>query len=275
MMTPENVLLIGLALLALLFFVGGLIDLFNELRVDSRQRRRRREREALAAVETEPQTDAETTDLTFNLALETALQTAPEVPALTARPAAPLPMAAELAWPARPPALKPPALHQAPSNLPATDTSGEVPESVHVEEISHNEGERTKIVVHYRTGRLIKGYSYDFYPNKPHFHLLLPAAGFSFTDEAIEVRIEDLKAVFFVKDFAGDPSYNERKHFAPDERPPGRKVTVKFRDGEMMVGSTVGYEPQRLGFFLIPADPKSNNLRVFVVAKAISGLRFL
>ena len=274
MMTPENVLLIGLALLALLFFVGGLIDLFNELRVDFRQRRRRREQEALAAVETDTQTEWVTTDLIFNPVVETDSQPEPEVPALTASPAAP-PMAAEFAWPARRPALKPPALHQAPSDLPATDTSGDAHESVHVEEVPHDEGERTKIVVHYRNDRIIKGYSYDFYPNKSHFHLLPPVAGFSFTDEAIEVTVEDLKAVFFVKDFAGDPTYNERKHFAPGERPPGRKVAVKFRDGEMLVGSTMGYEPQRPGFFLIPADPKSNNLRVFVVAKAVSGIRFL
>ncbi len=256
-MTPQNVLLIGLALLALLFFIGGLIDLFNDLRVDSRQRRRPRKREPLPTVETDSQTE-------------------PEVPALTAAsPAAAAPAAAELAWPARRPAPEPPALPQAPSDLPATDTSGQSAESAHAEEFSHHEAERTKIVVHYMNGRVIKGYSYDFYPNKPHFHLLPPIAGFSFTDEAVEVMVEDLKAVFFVKDFAGNPSYNERRYFAPDARPPGRKVAVKFRDGETLVGSTVGYEPKRPGFFLIPADPKSNNLRVFVVAKAVTAFRFL
>ena len=274
-MKPADVLLIGVALLAALLFIGSLIDLFNELRVDFRQRRRQREQEALAAVETDTQTEAEATDLTFNPAVETASQLEAKVPALTTRPAAPLPMAAKLAWPARRPAPEPPALRQAPSDLPATDTSRKPAESAHVEEFSNDEAERTKIVVHYRNDRIIKGYSYDFYPNKSHFHLLPPVAGFSFTDEAIEVTVEDLKAVFFVKDFAGDPTYNERKHFAPGERPPGRKVAVKFRDGEMLVGSTVGYEPHRPGFFLIPADPKSNNLRVFVVAKAVSGIRFL
>ena len=223
MMTPENVLLIGLALLATLFFIGSLIDLFNDLRVHSRPRRRRRKRQPVPTVETESQTE-------------------PEVPALTANPAAAPPAA---------------------------------PESGHDEEFPHDDAERTKIVVHYGDGRVIKGYSYDFYPNKPHFHLLPPVAGFSFTDEAVQVRIKDLKAVFFVKDFAGDPSYNERKYFAKDERPTGRKVEVKFPDGETMVGSTVGYDPRRPGFFLIPADPKGNNLRVFVVAKAVTGVRFL
>ncbi len=255
-MTHENVLLMGVALLAGLFFIGGLIDLFNDLRVDSRQRRRRRKREPLPTVETDSQTE-------------------PEAPALTASPAAAAPAAAELAYPARRPAPEPPALPQAPSDLPATDTSGQSAESAHAEEFSHHEGERTKIVVHYMNGRVIKGYSYDFYPNKPHFHLLPPVAGFSLAAEAIEVRIKDLKAVFFVKDFVDDPSYNERKYFVEGERPPGRKVGVKFRDGEILVGSTVGYDPQRPGFFLIPADPKSNNLRVFVVSTAVTRIRFL
>lgn len=255
MMTQENVLLMGVALLAALFFIGGLIDLFSDLRVASRRRRRRRARRPGPPIEIDSQTES-------------------EAPALTAHPVIP-PMAADLTWPARQPAPEPSALRQAPSGPLATQMSGESAESAHVEEFSHHEMDRSKMVIHYRDGRVIKGYSYDFYPNKPHFHLLPPVAGFSLAAEAIEVRIKDLKAVFFVKDFVDDPSYNERKYFVEGERPPGRKVGVKFRDGEILVGSTVGYEPKRPGFFLIPADPKSNNLRVFVVSTAVTRIRFL
>jgi hypothetical protein len=42
-----------------------------------------------------------------------------------------------------------------------------------------------------------------------------------------------------------------------------------------MVGSTMGYDPHRQGFFFFPADPQSNNLRVLVVAAAVSNVRFL
>ena len=131
------------------------------------------------------------------------------------------------------------------------------------------------MVVRYVDGRIIKGYSHDFYADKPHFHLVPSVAGFSFSDEATEVRVQDLKAVFFVRDFAGDPSYNERKKFAEGERPPGRKVEVTFKDGEVLVGSTVGYDRTRPVFFFIPADPKSNNQRVFVVCAAVTKVRFL
>ena len=153
--------------------------------------------------------------------------------------------------------------------------SGDFAESAPVEEFPPEEEPRGKIVVHDRNGWLIKGYSYDFSPNKPHFHLSPSVAGLSPSDESVEVTIKDLKAVFFVKDFAGDPSYNERKYFADNERPPGRKVEVKFFDGEVLVGSTMAYDRRRAGFFLIPADPKSNNLKVFAVAGAVTSVRFL
>jgi hypothetical protein len=78
-----------------------------------------------------------------------------------------------------------------------------------------------------------------------------------------------------VRDFDGDPFYNERKEFAEGERPPGRKVKVTFQDGEMLIGSTLGYDPHRQGFFFTPADPKSNNVKVFAFRAAVRSVRFL
>jgi hypothetical protein len=150
---------------------------------------------------------------------------------------------------------------------------GEGGESVEPEQVSPDELEQGKLVVHYANGRVIKGFSYDFSPNKSLFHLLPPVAGFSFADEAVEVRLKDLKAVFFVRDFMGDPSYNERKEFRNGQQPLGPKVAVTFSDGETLVGSAMGYGRRRIGFFLIPADPKSNNLKVFVISKAATSIR--
>ena len=135
------------------------------------------------------------------------------------------------------------------------------------------EVELGKIVARYTDGKILKGYSRDFYPNKPHFHLFAAGAGPS--EEPTEVRIKDLKAVFFVRDFGGDPSYHERKQFAEGERPPGRRVEVTFKDREVLVGTTLGSDPRRPGFFFIPVDPKSNNLKVFAVAAAVTNVSFL
>ncbi len=133
--------------------------------------------------------------------------------------------------------------------------------------------EPVKVVMRYADGRLIKGYTSDFFPNKPLFHVRPiesePA------DKGIEVSSKELKAVFFVKDFTGNPAYNEKKHFAEGRHSAGRKVEVTFADGEVIVGSTLGYDPNRLGFFVTPSDPQSNNLRVFVISAAVSKFRYL
>jgi len=251
---PADVLLVGVALLAALFFVGAGLEAFGDYRGAARRRQRRRQRRRpVPSLPVEPGKD-------------------PADSPPTARPAVPA-MVADVPWPARRPAHASPAPLHGTSGLSRTGRDEESEESVGPEQ--PDELEHGKMVVHYANGRVIKGYSYDFYPNKPLFHLLSPVAGFSFTDEAIEVRLKDLKAVFFVRDFVGDPSYDERKEFVDGQRPLGRRVAVTFPDGETLVGSTMGYDWRRIGFFLTPADPKSNNLKVFVISRTATSIRFL
>ncbi len=264
-MKPGDVLLIGLALLAVLFFIGGVIDVFSDSQEATRRRRRRRHAAALAD---SPE--------------DSAAAAAPEFLAPAGEPTSPQesraivpPVVAEVSWPAVRPIAVAPARPQAVTGLLERDASGQASGPIDVEQFLPDQLEHGKMVVHYANGRVIKGHSYDFHPNKPLFHLLPPVASSSFADEAVEVRIKELKAVFFVRDFAGDPSNNERKRFPEGERPPGRKVEVTFPDGRVLVGSTVGYDRRRPGFFLIPADPKSNNLKVFVVSRAVTRIRFL
>jgi hypothetical protein len=132
--------------------------------------------------------------------------------------------------------------------------------------------EPVKVVARYVNGKRVKGFSQDFFPNKDRFHVY-PAAKPS--GEAVEVLVKELKAVFFVQDFAGNSLYNERKKYIEGEKPSGRKVEVTFIDGEVLVGTTLGYDPSRPGFFLFPADPKSNNIRVFAVIPAVKKVRYL
>ena len=55
----------------------------------------------------------------------------------------------------------------------------------------------------------------------------------------------------------------------------GRKIEAAFSDGETLVGATEAYHPQKSGFFMFLADPKSNNTRVFVVNKNLRHIKFL
>ena len=132
--------------------------------------------------------------------------------------------------------------------------------------------EPVKVVARYVNGRRVKGFSQDFFPNKDRFHIYSATKP---SGEAVEVLLKELKAIFFVKDFAGNYLYNERKEYVEGEKPSGRKMEVTFKDGEVLIGSTLGYDPSRPGFFIFPADPKCNNIRVFAVTNAVKKVRFL
>ncbi|MEJ2154155.1 MAG: hypothetical protein P8X96_02370, partial [Desulfobacteraceae bacterium] len=55
----------------------------------------------------------------------------------------------------------------------------------------------------------------------------------------------------------------------------GRKTKVKFKDGEIIYGYTLGYSPERQGFYLTPADLGSNNERIFIVTSATENVQFV
>jgi len=132
--------------------------------------------------------------------------------------------------------------------------------------------ELIKVVFRYLHGGLVKGYTRDFSPNKESFHVEV------FGDKEgklIEVNVKDLKALFFVKDFTGNSAYNERKQFREGQKITGRKVKVTFKDGEVLVGTTMGFDPKRQGFFFFPVDPESNNIKIFSVLSAVSKVEFI
>ena len=103
-----------------------------------------------------------------------------------------------------------------------------------------------KIIAKCGDGKIKRGYSQDFFINKPIFHLSKSENGTSQNVE--ELMMKDLKALFFVKDFLGNPDHKERKIFSEGDKASGRKVEVTFNDGEILQGAILGYNPQQLGF---------------------------
>jgi PilZ domain len=126
-----------------------------------------------------------------------------------------------------------------------------------------------KVIARFRDGRLVRGYTNDFHPSKLHLHL---SAEPNATD-TLFLKHEQLKALFFVREFVGNPSHVERKDFEGTLH--GRKISVTFLDGETLIGSTLGFRGEGNGFFVHPADPQSNNLRVFVAPGSTQKIRFL
>ncbi len=133
---------------------------------------------------------------------------------------------------------------------------------------------RVKIVARYLDGRVLKGQTDDFGPAKPGFHLTTPPQA-DVPSRIVDIKLSDLKAVFFVRDLLGDAAYNEEKAFPAGAKTPGKRLQVVFLDGEVLVGTTQAYQPERTGFFLIPVDTKSNNERCFVVMSSVKNVSFV
>ena len=127
---------------------------------------------------------------------------------------------------------------------------------------------RNQVVAHFVDGRLLKGWAVDFFPNKTSFHMEKDGSG-----ETLEVEVAELKGVFFVKSFEGNPGTRYRTD--TERAGMGKKIRVDFADGETLVGYTSGYNPGRAGFFVFPVDPDDNNEKVYVVTAATTTVKFL
>jgi len=139
-----------------------------------------------------------------------------------------------------------------------------------------------KIVLRFNTGKLLKGFIGDFTA-----YTDIVVVHDAVTDEEHKIPIVELKAIFFVKTFEGDRLYRDKKMYGISENV-GRKVYIRFNDGESMIGFLEGDIPWEKGFhlskksasalkgfFLIPVDSDSNNKKVFVVNSSIKDITLL
>jgi hypothetical protein len=131
---------------------------------------------------------------------------------------------------------------------------------------------KAKVVAAYLDGRRLKGYTNDFSPVRDHFFLFPEGTESPPVERGMPVKLAELKALFFVKQFAGDPTHIRR---SDSTQLPGKKIETSFPDGETMTGFSVAYNPRALGFFLQPDDTTGNNERVFVVNRNVKQVRVL
>ncbi len=122
-----------------------------------------------------------------------------------------------------------------------------------------------KVVARFSDGRLIKGTSIDVAPGRPTCHIQTADAG------TVPVALTELKALFFVRDLNGDSESDPSQAVGPaDTRLQGTKrIDVRFRDGEEMLGLVNRYPPPRPFFFLLPANSGCNNIRILVNRAAV------
>jgi hypothetical protein len=126
-----------------------------------------------------------------------------------------------------------------------------------------------KVVVHMRDGRVHKGITHDFDPDEDSFHLL-PAEG---GGVPVRLDVDKMKALFYVKDYLGNRDFVSPRRFG-QAAGIGRKAIVTFTDGEVVYGIVTNEDERRRGFFVAPADPDDNNVRIFVVRSSVRNLLF-
>ena len=132
-------------------------------------------------------------------------------------------------------------------------------------------GSASKVVVACLDGRRLKGYIYNFSPLRENFHLF-PEANAPQSSGA-DLQFRELKAIFFVKDFAGNAERQESHQLGAGVH--GRKLEIMFSDGEKVTGTTEAYNPTKSGFFMFPADGASNNSRIFIVNANVRAVKTL
>ncbi|HUK55146.1 MAG TPA: hypothetical protein VLY20_00625 [Nitrospiria bacterium] len=137
-------------------------------------------------------------------------------------------------------------------------------------------------VLHVRAGKLLKGLIIGFTPTAETVHLQIESEP---AQSPIEVRVSDLKAIYYVRSLAGNKQYKKKRYFGVAEGK-GKRVMVRFKDGEILCGFVEGEfpwkdgflasaDPDLKGFFVFPADPEGNNTKVFVVTTAVEDVRRL
>jgi hypothetical protein len=129
-----------------------------------------------------------------------------------------------------------------------------------------------KVVAATLEGERVRGFIFDFSPLKERCRIF-PSER-SHADEARDIDMRKLKALFFIKEFTepGSEKVNPNE-FAGTVH--GRKIQVEFSDGELLMGSTEGYAPNRLGFFIFPANANSNILRAFVINANVKEVKWI
>ncbi len=132
-----------------------------------------------------------------------------------------------------------------------------------------------RVVLRYYDGRVEKGYLVSFSETGSDVEIKEYK-----TERSIKAHLDELKAIFFVRSFEGKPGYREKKRY--DRKGiTAKKVFIRFKDKETLLGYVEGMLPWDKGFFLTkqhdrgkgffvyPVDEESNNIKVFIVASSV------
>lgn len=140
-----------------------------------------------------------------------------------------------------------------------------------------------KVVVHLADRKLLKGYM-DMADSVAGAHIICNGHP---VPEQIEMELvsggrtsidlRSAKALFFVKEFDGQPQYSDLRFFRRTPEFAGLWVRVRFHDDELaegLVQNSLDFLLSR-GFLMKPSDPRSNNRFIFALKSALAGFEVL
>lgn len=131
---------------------------------------------------------------------------------------------------------------------------------------------RKKVVIRKLNKELIKGFVDPNTFLRPEGVEVLNREG-----RLLTIPLKEIKGIFFVRDFEGNPQRSERKVFQSRPRLSGLWIRMTFNDSEILEGLIPNnlLDSDPLGFHVTPPDMYSNNLRIFIPRSALAGLEVL
>jgi len=126
--------------------------------------------------------------------------------------------------------------------------------------------QKRKVVVRLKDKTSLKGKISNFSPLYNFFQLEL------LDGDSVIVNIDKIKAMFFVKSFEGNKQYNYK--YEDELLWAGDKITLKFNDGEKIVGYAQHSDFTPKGYFITPADVNGNNTYIFASRSAIDNMSY-
>lgn len=130
----------------------------------------------------------------------------------------------------------------------------------------------SKVIVKFLSGEEKRGIVYSFHMNQPTFHM--QTENEDGTTETETVKIDSVKEILFLKKESEtrSPLRTETIDQSMFASTVAFKLAIELKDGTIITGSTIKYDPNDKGFFLIPLNPGDKSERIYVNAEAVKNI---
>lgn len=133
-------------------------------------------------------------------------------------------------------------------------------------------GAMQKVILKLQNGDEKTGEVMLFNINQPTFQIQVDRG--DGTKETMTIRMENVKAVLFLKKDEGEGSRLRTENIEQSTYAGtmAYRLIVEFQDGEIISGSTLKYNPNDKGFFIVALNPADRSERVYVNALAVKNV---